>query len=191
MGKDKKKEFQKTFDIQKWTESEQAGYDKCGEYEFCHKCDKTIVNPCAEAHFANEGVSLKESISIASNEHAHENINKKFVADYLEKTYGKKVEVNRRANKISSGLLPLADTHYVIGEKNVCFIYVYETEEGGVMFLIKAPQQYADELAKVHGKVFKSAFPKAKQTWYSVIVDDDFHADAVKKMLDDLVKING
>lgn len=191
MGKDKKKEFQKTFDIQKWTESEQAGYDKCGEYEFCHKCDKTIVNPCAEAHFANEGVSLKESISIASNEHAHENINKKFVADYLEKTYGKKVEVNRRANKISSGLLPLADTHYVIGEKNVCFIYVYETEEGGVMFLIKAPQKYADELAKVHGKVFKSAFPKAKQTWYSVIVDDDFHADAVKKMLDDLVKING
>ena len=191
MGKDKKKEFQKTFDIQKWTESEQAGYDKCGEYEFCHKCDKTIVNPCAEAHFANEGVSLKESISIASHEHAHENINKKFVADYLEKTYGKKVEVNRRANKISSGLLPLADTHYVIGEKNVCFIYVYETEEGGVMFLIKAPQKYADELAKVHGKVLKSAFPKAKQTWYSVIVDDDFHADAVKKMLDDLVKING
>ena len=37
MGKDKKQEFQKTFDIQKWTESEQAGRDKCGEYEFCHK----------------------------------------------------------------------------------------------------------------------------------------------------------
>lgn len=190
MKTDKKVEFQKKFDVQKWTESEQAGRDKCGEYEFCAKCDKAIENPCAEAHFASEGVTLKESIAIASHEKAHEGINKKFVADYLEKSYGKKVEVNRRANKITSGLLPLADTHYVVGAKKVCFIYVYETEEGGVMFLVKASKKLAETLRKKHEKVYKSAFPKAKQVWYSVIVDDNFSADDVKKMLDALVKEN-
>lgn len=191
MKNDKKIDFQKKFDVQKWVDSEVAGYDKCGEYEFCGKCDKSLANPCAEAHVANEGLSLKKSIDIASTEKACEGIGKKFVADYLETTYGAKVEVNRRANKITSGLLPLADTHYVVaGEKKVCFIYVYETEEGGVFFLIKSSAALADALKQKHEKVYKSAFPKAKQTWYSVIVDDNFSAEDVKKTLDALVKEN-
>ena len=191
MAKDKKRDFQQKFDIQKWTESEQAGYDKCGEYEFCGQCDKNLTDPCAEAHFLNEGMTLKESIAIAAAQKSNEEIGKKFVADYLVKTYGDKVEVNRRANKISTGRLPLADTHYVVGEKKACFIYVYETDEGGVMFLIKAPKEYAENLQKSHEKVFKSAFPKAKNSWYTVIVDETYAAADVEKMLDELVKING
>ena len=189
MGKDKKVEFQNEFDIKKWTESEQAGYDKCGQYEFCAKCDKTKPTPCAEAHFANEIVTLKQSISLAKTETNKEGIDKKYVADYLEKTYKAKVKVNRRANKISSGILPLADTHYVVGDKKVCFIYVYETE-GGIMFLIKCDEKFALELKQKHEKVFKSAFPKARKAWYSVIIDDSFTAKDVNALLDELVKEN-
>lgn len=37
---------QKKFDEQKWLDSEKAGFDTCGTYKFCGKCDKSIENPC-------------------------------------------------------------------------------------------------------------------------------------------------
>ena len=126
---------------------------------------------------------------MASAEKGSNDVDKKFIADYLEKTYGDKVEVNRRANKISSGILPLADTHYVVKGKKVCFIFVYQTE-GGTILLIKANEGIVKELKAKHQKVFQSAFPKAKQTWYSVIADDSFKAADIKKLLDELVKAN-
>ena len=40
---------QKKFDIEKWQDSEKAGHDMCGSYEFCGLCDKKLTNPCARA----------------------------------------------------------------------------------------------------------------------------------------------
>lgn len=40
---------QKKLDEQKWLDSEKAGFDTCGTYKFCVKCDKSIENPCAIA----------------------------------------------------------------------------------------------------------------------------------------------
>ena len=41
---------QSELDLKKWYESENAGYDLCGEFDFCSKCDKAIENPCAAAY---------------------------------------------------------------------------------------------------------------------------------------------
>lgn len=189
MKTNKKETFQKEFDLQKWVESEQAGHDKCGEYDFCANCDKSLPTPCAEAKFASDGMTLKESLTLATEEKSA-SVGKKYVADYLKKTFGTKVEINCRANKITSGKLPLADTHYVLGNKKTCFIYVYETEDGGTLFLVKASATLADQLKKSHAKVYKSAFPKSKAAWYTVVVDKSFTKKDVDNLLSALVKEN-
>lgn len=43
---------QNELDVKKWLESETAGYDLCGEFEFCVKCIKTLENPCSAAYDA-------------------------------------------------------------------------------------------------------------------------------------------
>jgi hypothetical protein len=40
---------QKKFDEQKWLDSEKVGFDTCGTYKFCGKCDKSLENPCVIA----------------------------------------------------------------------------------------------------------------------------------------------
>lgn len=45
-------EHQKELDVKKWLESESVGYDLCGDFEFCVKCDKQLDNPCAAAYDA-------------------------------------------------------------------------------------------------------------------------------------------
>lgn len=45
------KKQQAKFDKAKWMDSVVAGYDKCGEYDFCVKCDKSLENPCARAAY--------------------------------------------------------------------------------------------------------------------------------------------
>ena len=189
MKNNKKADFQKEFDVKKWVESEAVAHDKCGEYEFCDACDKSLTDPCAEAHAKKEGASLKESIAIAQATKGCEEIDKKFVADHLEKVFGKAVLVNRRADKISSGLLPLADTHYIAAKK-ACFVYVYALENGGVMLLVKASDEFIKKAQKTHDKIFPSAFPRAKKTWYTVIVDGSFDRDTFRDFLNDLVKDN-
>ena len=82
------------------------------------------------------------------------------------------VEVNTRGNETKTGL-PLADTHYAVkGEDKACFVYVYEVPT--VMMLVRLPEDYAAALLKKHSGVKRSAFPKAKFAWYSVILDDTF-----------------
>lgn len=44
------KELQLELDIKKWIESERAGMDLCGNYEYCKYCEKDLKNPCAEAY---------------------------------------------------------------------------------------------------------------------------------------------
>ena len=42
--------------IKKWTDSEKAGYDTCGTYNYCANCDKTLENPCEKAMKASKTV---------------------------------------------------------------------------------------------------------------------------------------
>ena len=43
-------EKQAKFDKQKWIDSEIAGHDTCGTYDYCAKCNKENEFPCAMAH---------------------------------------------------------------------------------------------------------------------------------------------
>jgi predicted DNA-binding protein (MmcQ/YjbR family) len=105
----------------------------------------------------------------------------------LSKKYPDTVELNCRGNFTKTGL-PLADTHYVTANgQKVCFAYVYETA-GAMMLILKTKDALGKELAK-NPSVSKSAFPKAKDSWYSVIVDDSLTNAQVEKMLDDTIAL--
>jgi len=54
-----------------------------------------------------------------------------------------------------------------------------------VMLLVKVNDEYGQALADAHATVRKSAFPKAKDSWYSVIVDDSFTKEEVEAILAD------
>lgn len=41
---------QKELDLKKWYDSEKAGLDTCGTYDYCKDCDKNVENPCATAY---------------------------------------------------------------------------------------------------------------------------------------------
>jgi|GEM_PF-2372440 len=48
---------QTELDVKKWLDSERAGIDTCGSYEYCAKCDKSLENPCASAYEATAAVA--------------------------------------------------------------------------------------------------------------------------------------
>ena len=52
------------------------------------------------------------------------------------------------------------------------------------MLLLKTKDALGEELAKDYKTVNKSAFPKAKERWYSVVIDDSLTDEAVKYMID-------
>ena len=58
------------------------------------------------------------------------------------------------------------------------------------MLLIKATPEFVEKLKADHPAVHDSAFPKSKDTWASVVLDESYDNDDVKKLLDDLVEIN-
>lgn len=138
----------------------------------------------AETGASEEGVGLKESLAIASHAHRTEKVSKAYIANYLRSVYPDNVELNERVNETTTGL-PLADTHYVKDKKGkkTCFVYVYETE-GAMMLLLKTKDPLGKEMKKEHESVRRSAFPKAKDAWYSVIVDDSLTNAQVEDMLD-------
>lgn len=132
-----------------------------------------------------KAVTLSESLKLAGESTKNEVISKKYIADYLEKKYGKGVDVNRRANTIKSGRLPLADTHYAVEGKNkTCFVFVYETD-GNVLLLLNATKELGKKFAKGHETVRPSLFPKSQDKWYSVVVDGSFKSEDVDAMLDE------
>lgn len=47
-----KAEKQQQLDVAKWVDSENKGYDCCGTYDYCVKCDKEKQYPCAVAYDA-------------------------------------------------------------------------------------------------------------------------------------------
>ena len=133
---------------------------------------------------AHEAITLKDSLTLAKATSSSHTFNKKYVADYLRTK--DIVEVNERDNYTKTGL-PLADTHYVDGkEGKKCFAYVYETE-GSIILLAKMDDEYAKSLQKNHSQINKSAFPKQKNTWYSLIIDDTYSEEEFEGILDELI----
>jgi len=129
----------------------------------------------------DEGMSLKESMALAKANKSSHKFTKKFVSDYLKDK--ENVEVNTRENFTKTGL-PLADTHYANGK---CFAYVYETK-GSIILLAKMNSDYANELKEKHDNINFSAFPKQKEPWYSLIIDDTYTKEELEKILDDISK---
>lgn len=43
---------QRELDDIKWLKSEEQGYDACGSFDYCVKCDKEKENPCDKAYTA-------------------------------------------------------------------------------------------------------------------------------------------
>lgn len=46
----------------KWLKSEELGYDACGSFDFCAKCDKQKENPCDKAFkaYSKKPIAKKE-----------------------------------------------------------------------------------------------------------------------------------
>lgn len=80
-------ERQHVLDVDKWLASEAAGYDLCGSFTFCARCDKTETHPCARAEarhmaeleketeqFEEEEALLEENEDIPAKDAAEEEI---------------------------------------------------------------------------------------------------------------------
>ena len=155
--------------------------------ETAQKAEEEVVATTDNGVEKTGGITLNDGLEIAANITRKETITKKYIADYLDSKFGTEVETNCRANYIKSGKLPLADTHYVlVGEKKSCFAFIYEINNT-VMMLLKVPAKLGNKFAKGHSTVQKSTFPKSKDSWYSVIVDDSFTNEDVEKILEESV----
>ena len=51
--------------------------------------------------------------------------------------------------------------------------------------LLKVSAKLGNKFAKGHSTVQKSAFPKSKDSWYSVIVDDSFTNEDVEAIIEE------
>ena len=153
------------------------------EKELESEKDDTIEEIAAKEK-AHEALTLKDSLVLAKATTSSHTFSKKYVADYLRTK--DIVEVNERENYTKTGL-PLADTHYVDGKDGKkCFAYVYETE-GSIILLAKMNDDYAQKLQEKHSQINKSAFPKQKNTWYSLIIDDTYTKEEFEGILDELI----
>ena len=151
------------------------------EYESAKEVTIADIEAKEQAH---EALTLKDSLVLAKATSSSHTFSKKFIADYLRTK--DIVQVNERDNYTRTGL-PLADTHYVDGKEGTkCFAYVYETE-GSVILLAKMDSKYAEKLQEKHSQINLSAFPKQKNTWYSLILDDTYTAKEVEGILDELI----
>ena len=129
-----------------------------------------------------EPVALKDSLA-AARKAGHAVVGKKFFGEYLKEKYGEGVEVNERENKTSTGL-PLADTYFAIDDDNrKCFAYAYEID-GASLLLVNADSEFESVVKEKHDNINLSAFPKSKDEWYSLPLDDTYTEDELKGILD-------
>ena len=130
----------------------------------------------------HEPLALKESIA-AARMAGYTAFNKKFFGTYLKEKYGDNVEVNERDNKTSTGL-PLADTYFALdGSARKCFVYAYEID-GSTLLLCNADSEFEANIKERHENINLSAFPKSKDEWYSLPIDDTYTGDELKGILD-------
>ncbi|MBP5404457.1 MAG: MmcQ/YjbR family DNA-binding protein, partial [Clostridia bacterium] len=147
--------------------------------------------PAEEAPVELEELTLKEAIEEAQAVGASDVVSKKSIVVYLDRKYGKKLELHPRKIRTDNGKLLVSDNHFALGEgKRVCFTYIYQDEAGKVVILLRASEEEGQSLAVAHEeRIHHSAFPKNKdKDWYSVVVDDSFTAKDVYAMLDRSIK---
>ena len=122
---------------------------------------------------------------VVEDETAEKIITKQFVYEYLEGCeYADKVKLNKREN-YNSANWPVPDTHFACGDKEKCFVYVYETKKPTVLLIFNTPE-YAEELKKDHPQIKRSKVPNnAKETWFNLVMDETYTEDQVKQILDD------
>jgi len=147
---------------------------------------------------AKEQVSLADSTKLALANLPSFEINKKEIADYIEKKYSNSI-INRKDNYVPKTKLPLADTHYVTisNEGKVaksCFIYVYELEKvenektsKAILLLLKANKGKYKEYLKSHSNVKVSAFPIGGE-WLAMPIDKSYKFEDVTKLIDETYK---
>ncbi|MBO4534533.1 MAG: hypothetical protein J5755_01195, partial [Clostridia bacterium] len=129
----------------------------------------------------HEEISLKESLAKAKEAETHKARSKADIAKILSDEFGDKVELNTRGNETKTGL-PLADTHYFVEEDGKsCFVYVYETN-GTVVLLLRLEDEDADKVREQGHELQRSAFPKSKHRWYSVVLDDEYSDDDIRDL---------
>ncbi len=136
--------------------------------------------------------TLKESLTAAKEVGTVGTISKKSIIEYLTDKYGDSLELVARENRTENGKLLLSDNHFAFAPdgKRVCFTYVYETDEGQVVSLVKLDAHYAGELAKAHDEVSHSRFPKNKENdWYSVVADATFTDQAYYAVFDHAIEL--
>ena len=81
--------------------------------------------------------------------------------------------------------LPFADTQYAVSkEGKKSFVYVYETE-GTLVLLHRLNDEYAESVRAAGKKIMRSAFPKSKDAWYSIIADDTYSETDIQEILTD------
>jgi predicted DNA-binding protein (MmcQ/YjbR family) len=157
-----------------------------GDGEKKNKVDEVANDKTPEKPIEDEkGLTLKESFSKANviDDRQAVTTEKKTVGKYLKDKYKDAVIINHRGAKTQTGL-PLADTHYVVRQSGKeCFVYVYEVD-GVVMLLAQLKESYVKKLRKTHKNIYKSAFPKSKRTWYTIIVDNTYTQADVEEILD-------
>ena len=72
---------QKELDQLKWYKSIELGYDACGSFDYCAKCDKTKENPCDKAFKALNKkpakTSAKKEVAVSSAKKATKKTAKK------------------------------------------------------------------------------------------------------------------
>ena len=136
--------------------------------------------------------TLKESLTAAKEVGSLGVISKKSIIEYLSEKHGDKVELVGRKNRTDNGKLLVSDNHFAFSPegKRVCFTYVYETDDGHVVSLIKLDAPYASFLSSEHKEVSRSRFPKNKENdWYSVVADDSFTAESYYAVFDHAIAL--
>lgn len=97
-----KVERQNALDIQKWIDSEQKGYDCCGSYDFCAKCDKQVEYPCAVAYDAFNEKTVKAAKKPAAKKAAKKVEKKEVKAEAVAEAKLEKKPAAKKASKKAS-----------------------------------------------------------------------------------------
>ena len=135
--------------------------------------------------YFEEGILLDEIFALAKEKgNVFTVLSKSYVADYLEEVFGDEVECNVYDNLSPEGR-PIADAHYALSENGKkCFVYVYDTNEAMVL-IVRLNEKYAESVRESGHRIYRSAFPKSEDAWYSIIVDETYSETDIQEILAD------
>ncbi len=109
-------------------------------------------------------------------------LSKEYIAEYLEEEFGEELERNVYDDLINTGLSD-ADAYYAVsGNDKRSFAYVYDVKDG-IALLVRLNEMYAESVREEGHKIVRSAFPKSKDVWYSIVVDDSYSEADVREIL--------